>query len=143
MKKPVSLQPYELTLSEAQSRIGRYGETMSFLIEDYNREALIPLSENFVKAFWIPIEDINCLIDMVREKDISDVDGVRVYLGLVGDENGESKLTLSINATQLQENGVHKDIVFDSTETSGIYDFIEPCPPACDASSPLMDPYKP
>lgn len=143
MKDPLTMQPYELSLQDAQKRISNYKDTMSFLIADYNKSAVVPLSENFVKAFYIPKEDIDCLLKMVKDKGIDDVDGFRVYLGLHPNELGEVTMTLSINVTQGQgpETEEHRDVVFDDAETTGIYDFVKPCPYTCDLTSPLMEPY--
>ncbi|GLB48250.1 hypothetical protein [Neptunitalea lumnitzerae] len=161
MKKPVGLENNEISIGTAVDRISRYANTMTAIVDIYNEgkpeEERLPT--DFVKGFWIPKDDIEGLYNMAAElRKLSaisgDVNGCRVYLGM--DENYQ--MTLSINATEFGseviddvEVELSKDIIVDGLvaengvgldETStGIFDFIEPCPENCDPNSVLMEPY--
>jgi hypothetical protein len=79
-----------------------------------------------IKAFSINIDEVN---DMLKE---AGTNSIRLYFGL---DNGVEKLVLvAVNA-----NG--QDIINPTVggqTISGTYDFCQPCPPICDANSPLL-----
>lgn len=80
-------------------------------------------------AFLIPKEDITALL-------AENVDAVRAYLGV--DDQNEEKLMLVGTKYDAQTN-IYVDMVPGRTPEGKIYDFTNPCPPACDPKSPLND----
>ena len=84
------------------------------------------VNANAIKAYTISSQEIN---DIMAE---TGAVSIRLYFGL---DNGVQKLVLvGVDATG-------KDIinpVVKGQVVSGTYDFVNPCPPTCDATSPLM-----
>ncbi|GLB53126.1 hypothetical protein NBRC110019_21660 [Neptunitalea chrysea] len=158
MKKPLGLSDNEISIADAQERIGRYANNMEAIVRMFNDKYKDrPLPTNFVKAFWIPKKDIDGLYKLMDElqelKSDKEINGFRVYLGM----DPDNKMTLTINTTEVAKDAekkeYNKDVIIsglletkegsvgiDKT-TTGIYDFIEPCPDDCDLTSILMEPY--
>lgn len=96
---------------------------------------LVP-SGNYLRAFYIPMEDIRNLALF------HNAIAVRAYLCLTA-ENDPS--TAKVVLVPIDEKG--NDILTippeqqsgDAVEDSAIYDFTQPCPQTCDFNSPLYD----
>jgi hypothetical protein len=92
---------------------------------------------NELNAFLIPVQDLNgVLAEMGNPSDSSD-SYVRAYLGINPTTN-EAKLI--IVGTQKDKSGVYRDMLPSAAEGvngNSIWDFVKPCPPACDDKSPL------
>ena len=85
-----------------------------------------------VNAFLIPKVD---LLEVLAEG----VDAVRAYIGV--DDTGLEKLMI-VGTKFNPETGIYVDMISGTLGNSAvgednIYDFTEPCPPACDPESPL------
>ncbi|MEP6677392.1 MAG: hypothetical protein ABJA78_19685 [Ferruginibacter sp.] len=91
----------------------------------------IMASENYIRAFYIPIDDITSLAAFHQVK------AVRAYLAL---EDVTDPSTLKLAMVPVDDDG--KDILFCASEIAGkqsaIYDFTSPCPQSCDVDSPLF-----
>ncbi len=100
------------------------------------RNYMNPNGENpdFIRAFFIPIKDIEYLYNLTKEYG---GEGVRAYIGLEK-ENDPSTAKLAIVPTSGPEPGT--DVLDDPNDDleSTIFDFTTPCPQACDFSSPLF-----
>lgn len=81
-----------------------------------------------VHAFLIPVEDIQALLE-------EGVDKIRAYIGV--DENEEEKLMI-VGTRYNAEQDTYDDMLPSGSPIKGsIYDFTQPCPPACGYNSPL------
>jgi hypothetical protein len=100
------------------------------------RNYMNPNGENpdFIRAFFIPLDDIKYLYDLTKEYG---GEGVRAYIGLEK-EGDPSSAKLAIVPTSGAEPGT--DVLDDPNDNleSTIFDFTTPCPQACDFSSPLF-----
>ena len=90
---------------------------------------------NNATAFLIPIADLQGALAEIQGQTGSPM--VRAYLA---SDNGVEKLV--IVGTEEDRNGVYRDLLPAAGEAAGagtnsIWDFTEPCPPACDNNSPL------
>jgi len=83
-----------------------------------------------VHAFLIPKEDIIQLLEQ-------GVDAVRAYIGV--DENNVEKLMI-VGTLYNAATDIYKDMLPNQTPEGNIYDFVSPCPPCCDPTSPLNIP---
>jgi len=98
-------------------------------------QPLVPPGGNYIRAFYIPIADIDNLADF------HNAIAVRAYLCLeVADDPSTAKVVI----VPVDEKG--NDIIAipsppteqsDQLVQSSIYDFTQPCPQMCDYSSPL------
>lgn len=90
-------------------------------------------SQDFIRAFYIPIEDI------VNLGNYHSAIGVRAYLCLtVPDDPSTAKIVL------VPVDARNKDIISVTTPKdelvhSTIYDLTQPCPQMCDFTSPLYE----
>ncbi len=85
-------------------------------------------SHHELHAFLIPKEDLTGLLS-------EGVDAVRAYLG-VDDQDVEKLMIVGTKYDAATDTYV--DMTPDRIVNSGhIYDFTRPCPPSCDAASPL------
>lgn len=113
-------------------------------------------SPDHCKAFLIPVSD---LVGILEEMEVLQKvkgeyyiikeghdKGIRAYMGIDPKEKmgGGEKLVLVGTKKEIDKEGriVHRDIINEQiaaaeSENSGIYDFTEPCPDACDGESPL------
>jgi hypothetical protein len=96
----------------------------------------IDTNPNYIKAFNIPMSDIQNLADFTQ------CPNVRAYLAM---DNPKDVSTLKIILVPVDaKNNDVLSIPVDSadsvgsTEQSSIYDFTTPCPQACDNDSPLF-----
>lgn len=98
---------------------------------------LVPPGGKYIHAFYIPIADIDNLADF------HNAIAVRAYLCL---EVPDDPSTCKVVIVPIDEKG--NDILSipappseqsDMEEQSAIYDFTQPCPQACDYSSPLYE----
>lgn len=80
-----------------------------------------------VHAFLIPKED---LVGLLSEN----VDAIRAYLGI--DENDVEKL-MFVGTKYDAATDTYVDMVPGKKPEGDIYDYTNPCPPACDPESPL------
>lgn len=100
---------------------------------NWNKHGASYLSENALKAFLIPQEDIKGIID--NDKTFH----IRGYLGLEKLENGTFEPHMMVV-------GVDKDKVNDIIDYNPtakknyfIYDFSEPCPNTCNKIEPFIN----
>lgn len=158
--KKVGLEQHEIPLSEATGRAQMYVNSMASVIYTYNnirKDDMPILSSNFVKAFWIPKDDIDRLVVLMDELKeagaVKNFNGYRLYLGMVEDtsnDEGGYKISVTVNATETvnptgnPEDEYERDIILkdpvvieQETAESGVFDFTRPCPTFCDPDSPL------
>lgn len=83
-----------------------------------------------VHAFLIPKVDLLEVLD-------EGIDAVRAYIGV--DDEGVEKLMIVGTKYDLAT-GIYVDLISgdDAKAADAIYDVTLPCPPACDANSPMM-----
>jgi len=92
-------------------------------------------SPNYIRAFFIPIDDIKYLLQLTEK---FGGQGVRAYIGL-GKADDPTSAKLAIVPTEGPEPGADiLDIPNDNLEST-IFDFTQPCPQACDFKSPLFN----
>lgn len=97
-------------------------------------------SSEFIRAFYLPKSDIYKLHAMMEAN--TDINGCRLYLainpGVVPSGiNRASDLRLLAVAVEDSSIGVNGADILDVGGQSAIFDFSCPCPPTCDANSPL------
>jgi hypothetical protein len=83
-----------------------------------------------MNAFLIP--KVN-LLEVLAE----DVDAVRAYIGV--NDDGVEKLMI-VGTKYDQSTGIYVDMITvgDENIVNAIYDVTQPCPPACDPKSPML-----
>lgn len=93
------------------------------------------------RAFKIPLEDLQRMIDLAKEDPT--IDSVRAYLAL-GEPSGNQIIdpntvhVLLVPVKGPSPNGVDLlEVQRGPTMISTIMDFTQPCPMACDVTSPL------
>jgi hypothetical protein len=90
-------------------------------------------SSDFIRAFYIPLDDI---LNLGNLSERAAGQGVRAYIGL-GTPNDLSTAKLVLVPTSGPEPGL--DVLQDpQTGDSTIFDFTSPCPTVCDLDSPLF-----
>jgi len=111
-----------IPLAEAQ----RWAKRWSKKEGNYNKH-------HHLHAFLIPKAD---LLEVLTEG----IDAARAYIGV--DDNGVEKLMI-VGTKYDPATGIYVDMITTGDGNVGniddpIYDFTQPCPPACDASSPMF-----
>lgn len=110
-----------ISLKEAQ----RWAKRWSKEEGNYNKH-------QHVHAFLIPKKDI-------LEVLVEGIDAVRAYIGV--DDNGVEKLMI-VGTKFDSSTGIYVDMISQgdgvNKEVDSIFDFTEPCPPACDPKSPMF-----
>jgi len=88
------------------------------------------------KAFFIPILDIECLLDFYKNYNPT---GVRAYIGMKEkDTTGCSPLrVLLVPATETEDFWNVGIVLTGEMAGSSIYDFTTPCPDTCSSPNPL------
>jgi hypothetical protein len=109
-------------LKEAQRWVKRWSKKEG----NYNKH-------HELHAFLIPKVD---LLEVLRE----DVDAVRAYIGV--DDEGVEKLMI-VGTKYDPVTGIYVDMITvdngsELAVADSIYDVTKPCPPACDANSPMF-----
>jgi hypothetical protein len=115
----VSKEVNTIPLKEARKWVKRWSKKEG----NYNKH-------HELHAFLIPKID---LLEVLSEG----VDAVRAYIGV--DDNGVEKLMIVGTKYDL-ETGIYVDMITvgDGNVADAIYDVTQPCPPACDANSPMF-----
>lgn len=92
------------------------------------------------RAFLIPIEDLQGVINEIKSQ--PGTPQARAYLAI--DDKGVEKLVIvgtSQDTSTTPGTTIYRDLLPSAdgvgTDTNSIYDFTEPCPSACDPTSPL------
>lgn len=108
-------------------------------------------AHNELNAFLIPADDLQQALDLLKGQ--TGKTYVRAYIGVkdLGNGNSEEKLMIVATKAEAQSDGttIFRDLIYGkvdgigatepptSSTDSGIFDFTDPCPPACDNKSPL------
>lgn len=99
-----------------------------------------------IKAFFIPIGDLQAVLDLARNDSGMSVAGMRIYFRLKSEEDDLSQLEAMIVPVVLQPDPMYlrdwvqlKHPMADQDE-SLVFDFTKPCPTECDPESPLSHP---
>ena len=88
------------------------------------------LDQFMARAFTFSLQDVS---DLMEEQGVHKV---RVYFGFTGNPpTAGSPLPMKVMLVGVNEDG--QDMIYPGEPVSGIYDFATPCPPTCDAASPL------
>lgn len=103
-----------------------------------NTVAGIPMNQIFPNAYSVDIEDIKAILSE------GDVAKIRVYFGYSVDKpvplpDGEFPMKIMLVGVNAQG----QDMVYTAREACGVYNHCQPCPSACDSSSPLTGDQKP
>jgi len=101
-----------------------------------NMAAQFDETQNHIKAFFIPMEDLEALVNSYKHCGVT---GARAYLGVVPNsdlQRSDIKLFL-VPATEREDfyNSYREDE--DIEDHSSVYDFTMPCPDSCGQISGL------
>ena len=135
---------HPITLDDAIKVTEEWREYFAKIIGDPDCD-----SPNIFRGFTIPLSDIEHLVDAAKED--SDITGVRAYIakGEVSPVTGEVvgdkihivllPITGDCEMSQVAKLGVPitKDLYYNKTGASAIYNFTTPCPELCDFDSDL------
>lgn len=96
-----------------------------------------------IKAFFIPISDLQEVLELAKNDSEKNVAGMRIYFRLENEEDDLNNLQAMVvpviydadflslkDWTQLRHSAADE-------ESSLVFDFTKPCPTECDSSSPL------
>lgn len=96
-----------------------------------------------IKAFFIPLADLQEVIDLARDDSGKDVGGLRIYFRLENEDDDLSNLQAMIvpviheAAENYWKDWTHLHQLQGSGDSSLVFDFTKPCPTECDNDSPL------
>jgi hypothetical protein len=134
---------HPISLDDAIKVTEEWREYFAKIIGDPNCD-----SPNVFRGFTIPLSDIQNLVKMAEDN--PDVTGVRAYIAkgevspggeVIGDKIHIVLLPITGDCEMSQEAKigipVTKDLYYNKTGASAIYNFTTPCPELCDFESDL------
>lgn len=126
----ISLDEAKAWTQEWRSEDGRYNE------------------HNECNGFLIPAADLQQALDLLEGQEGDTY--VRAYIGVKNEGRvTEEKLVIVATIADEEDSTIYRDLIYGEVDgvgateppsskvNSGIFDFSDPCPPACDDKSPL------